>query len=368
MSTNLIVLIIPYQESKSKMVFCRICTAVYPLRAGPGFVLIIPSTVSGAYSMYATVQPGVTRDLHNLLVTTCCDEGYVVILSDASSNKEVGRFRGHGAEILCGDLSMDNSLLVTGDDDGRLLLWDVLTMSDDALCLQQETPATHVCFPHHRKDCLVSLGLDDELCHILYIWDLEARRERCTSSLHTYDDERHLSVTNDDANVVTVGWKEINVYSLTTGESIATYYVNDWFCTALCTSPVENNIIAVGGATGEIFLWDLVTGPDTKAAVVVNADRTTCLCYSNDGSVLYCCSMDGTIKSFDVVSQQATLIARTGPFVNSMALSPDETRVAVWLDSGIRIYRVASGDLISAQPYPCISVLCYSKSASVILM
>jgi WD40 repeat protein len=52
------------------------------------------------------------------------------------------------------------------------------------------------------------------------------------------------------------------------------------------------------------------------------------------------------IVSFDVVSQQTTVIARTGRCVCLIALSPDETRVAVILRSGIRIYSIASGNLI----------------------
>jgi WD40 repeat protein len=322
--------------------------------------------------MYAIVRPDVTRDVQNLLITSCYDEGFVVILWDASSNEEVGRFRGHeDAEILCGDLSMDNSLLVTGDNDGRLFVWDVLTMRDDAVCLQQGSGATCLCFPHHRKDCVVCLGLDEDLCHILYIWDLETQQQRFENSLHTYYDERHLSLTSDDANIVTVGLKNVDIYSLAAGDLIATYYVNDWYCTACCTSPVQNNIVAVGGASGEVFLWDLITGPDTTPGIVINADRITCICYSRDGSHLYSGSADGTVVSFDVVSQQATVIARTrGECVCLIALSPDETRVAVILSSAVRIFSIASGDLISvlnvAIPYN--GVLCYSKSGSVVLM
>jgi WD40 repeat protein len=92
----------------------------------------------------------------------------------------------------------------------------------------------------------------------------------------------------------------------------------------------DGSLLATGGGTGFVRLWDARTGQQSGQQLLTIAGRITNLEFTPDGRSLISTGTDGTVRMIDVASRQQPSSPLPGGEDNSMAvLSPDGSRLYV---------------------------------------
>ena len=108
-----------------------------------------------------------------------------------------------------------------------------------------------------------------------------------------------------------------------TGENLGTIPVNDGEMYTLAYDPVDNNLVASGGADGMIRIWNINT-LKAKDEFYGGCVIVTRLEYSPDGKILAWGGLDRRIRLWDTASQQLlTIFAGHDGVILGLKFSPD---------------------------------------------
>ncbi len=229
-------------------------------------------------------------------------EGCDIAYFNLDACEKMIRLAGHGAYVETLAMTPDGRLLVSGDKEGYLRLWDLDSRSCRGVLAGHHNRVTSVAVTPDGKT--VISGSEDRT---LRIWDVKLRQPR------------HVMMENK---------KTIQ---------------------ALAISP-DGRTFASGGADSSIILWDLNTGQPQQTLVGLTRS-VSCLHHSSNELLVVCTDHDEKVVRLRKITpdgkcrySQIRLIEHRKNAAT--AVSPDHSLIAIGGRKTIYLYDAASGQLI----------------------
>lgn len=206
------------------------------------------------------------------------DDG-VVSIADLNSSQEERRLIGHGSAVRTASLSQDGQQCVSGDDEGRLLMWSLRSGSEEGDPSYRSWPlGEHAAtvrfadFLNSEGDVVVSVGHDNAV----RLWD--ASRNRRASELLRQLQLRQGKLTSSDDTATRAS--ELGEDNSATDRLLLTLRGHGGWVTCGSVSPENSAIVATGGYFngGQVKIWNIAdyyesrplrghTGPVQSVAV-----------------------------------------------------------------------------------------------------
>jgi WD40 repeat protein/tRNA A-37 threonylcarbamoyl transferase component Bud32 len=208
----------------------------------------------------------------------------------------------------------------------------------------------------------------------IYIYDANSLEE--TLFIETPNSVSQVVFTGDNQQVIFIqqDTKEIFVHNVSDGSLAHTLKGQDWSPRSISYSP-SNKLLAVeytGLDGGLIYIFDIASG---KTLQVINAysekNPGISMAFSHDGKTLvYAESDHKEVNFWDIDSGRVTKkINSSDSGVHNIALSPDGTLLASYVDEVIQIWEISSGHLLqSLDMYFGTGSLSFSSDGSKVLI
>jgi WD40 repeat protein len=237
-----------------------------------------------------------------------------------------GPYLGHKNEVNAVAFSPDGRQIVSGSQDGTLLLWDAATGKQLGEPLTgHRWEVNSVAFSPNGNQ-IVSGSWDNTL----RLWDSASRKELGVSR-HRNDSFIHLgrSVTRGSIDL-----KDL--------ENDPLY---DKWVISVAFSPDGRHIVS-GDGDGILRIWDTSTSKQIGESLTGHSDLVSSVAYSPDGRQIVSGSFDKTLRLWDVTSGKQigeSLIGHTD-YVFSVAFSPDGHQIVSGsLDNTLRLWDSITG-------------------------
>lgn len=314
---------------------------------------------------------------------TAQESGRQPITADnASMVTQVGVLEGHEGAANTVAFSPNGMLLASGGEDFAVQLWEIET-GEQTLFEGHTNEVTAVGF-NGDGTLLASTGFD----YTVLIWDPTSGELVQTAGYSEQAVAFMGAVGITDAALRTIGWTDDGqVVSLgdaglssygtsTTNYSAANPSFTDmaqasdgWFAVSSNQGitliiedegfPIseeadtflsvainfDSTLLASGDSNNKVLLWD-IADPSSAALIATLDDHTNAVsdvAFSPDGSLLVSSSLDGTLRLWNVETQEqlAVLTGTEGVEVRSVAFSPDGTLIAsAGSDGVVRLWGV----------------------------
>ncbi|KAJ2766652.1 U3 small nucleolar RNA-associated protein, partial [Coemansia nantahalensis] len=261
---------------------------------------------------------------HDLLVTASM-RLQVYNSRTSQLKKSVTRF---GGQARSGSYRSDGKLIVAGDDSNVVQVFDGSSRSI-LRTFKGHTDPVHVARFLPNKVNVLS-GSDDKTVRI---WDIPSQAAVGVFEEHT-DYVRSGCVFGGNPNLVASGSYDhtVRIWDLRANECVTRIEVDD---------PVESVLALPGGgvvaaaAGPNVHLLDLLMG-GRRLTTMGNHEKTvTSLCLDSSGGRLVAGSLDHHVKVYNVQTFKMTYNMSYPAPVLSVALSADDTRLAVGMASGV---------------------------------
>ena len=227
-----------------------------------------PALISSPYDTYNWVQDVAWSSDGRLASTT----EYEVVLWDTEGRVE-GTLEGADNIIYTVDWSPDDSMLATGDDDEKVIIWDAESRQIIKELFGHEHFIRGVIWLANDR----LLSFDDEANIIL--WDVSAGQEIRRVESPT-DIER--AIVTDDGQLITVGDNQAIIWdAVLEAPEISFTSEFEESLTAVAISP-DGELLAAGDDKGRLIIWDVATQQQIKV-LKEHAARINRLDWSVDG-------------------------------------------------------------------------------------
>jgi WD40 repeat protein len=258
--------------------------------------------------------------------------------------------RGHTGDVWSAVYSSDGTRIVTAGADGTARIWDATT-SKELLSVKGSSYGIgsdngNVYYATFSPDgkLFATAGGDD----IARIWDATTGEELLELSGH-YDHVYHVEFSPDGSRLATVSpdgtaiiWETLNgkeLLAINQGEDAQPYWV---------TFSPDGSRIAVANATangqGWTSIWDVATG-EMILSLPRQGNVVNSVAFSPDGTRLVTTSDDQTARVWDANTGEEllTLYSQTANITNA-AYSPDGTRIATAIGNNqVKVWEAATG-------------------------
>ncbi|PKA57327.1 Guanine nucleotide-binding protein subunit beta-like protein B [Apostasia shenzhenica] len=213
-----------------------------------------------------------------------------IYLWELASGKLLNKWTAHYRSVTCLALSDDESLLVSGSEDGSIRVWSLLMTFDESL---------------------------KEAGGNMYLYSFSEHALPVTSIVSTrgFGNANFISSSED---------RTCKIWSLSEGKLLQTITFPSTVH-AIAMNPGKLKIYA-GCRDGKIYVAAVNTGWDTGKCIVGylsdHSKAITCLAFSMDGFTLLSGSDDGTVRAWNTVSGQITRLLKhsKGPVSNILVI------------------------------------------------
>ncbi|KAJ1960664.1 U3 small nucleolar RNA-associated protein [Dipsacomyces acuminosporus] len=227
-----------------------------------------------------------------------------------------------------GSFRADGKLLVAGDDSNLVQVFDVGSRAI-LRTFKGHTDPVHITRFLPNKVHVLS-GSDDKTVRV---WDIPSQSAVNEFSDHT-DYVRSGAVFSENPNLVATGSYDhtVKIWDLRANMCTTTIGISD---------PVEDvlvfpggGIVAVSGGPN-VHLYDMLMGGRYLTSMGNHEKTVTSMCLDSAGGRLLAGSLDHHVKIYDVQSFKMVFNINYPAPVLSVALSPDDTMLAVGMTSGV---------------------------------
>jgi WD40 repeat protein/serine/threonine protein kinase len=278
----------------------------------------------------------------------------IVRVFDAADGRELHALRGHDATVMALVFAPDDSILISGDQAGSLIAWD-LESGSEAFRFEGHTSRVVAAMFAPGGARLVSSSWDGTV----RIWDAVSgepvRTFEAPAALS------HLDVSRDGTRLAAGCWdQKVYLWDLRTGETIGAYRCHRpetepeparrWAAGRINDiefSP-DDRLLAVGTADGRIRLFDASDGSEVPSpGADVHLVRR--LAFSPDGGQLAVANLLGEIWVFGPPGlSEETVLRDHGDDVRWIEFLPGTSRsVSCSWDQTLRLWDTAAGRSVS---------------------
>lgn len=199
-----------------------------------------------------------------------------IYLWEVASGKLLNKWNAHYRSVTCLTLSDDESLLISGSEDGSIKVWPLLMIFDDTLKESGED---------------------------IYIYNFSEHVLRVTSVISGYGLCNSIIISSSED-------RTCKVWSLSAGSLLRSITFPS-IIDAIAMDPGEH-VFYAGGRDGKIYVaalnaeWDSVRnyGKFIMGHLSDHSKGITCLAFSTDGVTLVSGSEDGTVRVWNTKSAQ----------------------------------------------------------------
>jgi WD40 repeat protein/serine/threonine protein kinase len=226
------------------------------------------------------------------------DDG-LVILWDAETHEEIRRFSGHEDFVWDVALSLDGTLALSGSKDGTAILWNIETGDQLHRLGGHNDEVQAVAFAPNGLTALT--GSHDQT---MILWDLVTGEELLRFG---EDGSGHSNQINDIAfssgGFTALSSSEdgsVILWNIATGQPLLRYEGENGGIYTVIYTPDELGMVT-GAFDGTVLLWSFETGQPVRR-FEGHTDRVTGISFSPDASQIVTSSQDGTAVLWDFES------------------------------------------------------------------
>ena len=239
------------------------------------------------------------------------------------------------------DFNKDGSQIAIGDSYGKALIWNPKT--DSIKYLNGHTKSIGCISFNPQGKIIAASSLDSTVI----LWNLEGK---IINVIGGYKSEIRTIAFNpiNNSQLAIATYDSVVVIDYSLNKKVKQLFTlnNSAEINSIAYSP-DGKIIAAGGSTGIVGLWDATDGKELTRLVGHNGIILD-IVFSHDGSKLATASFDLTAKIWDLTNYRE-LLTLTGASsrVRSVSFSMDDSKIAVGSEDGlIRIFSLNTNDLI----------------------
>ena len=229
-------------------------------------------------------------------VVISSDNRYVISASldhslkvwDAESGQLFKTLEKHPGALSCMGLSPDGKKLVSGDQSGNVVLWDMKTLQPLFMFKTGGGMINDIKFSNNGKWFAVAVWQD------IYLWDLN--NEKPIQVLKGHTDKVHaINFSNNDELIVSSSWDNTaKTWSTSTGKNLMTFVGHTQSVFDVQFSPDQKQIVT-GANDSSIKIWDAQTGKTIKT-LKGHKNWVIKLRFTKNGSSLISISYDHTAR------------------------------------------------------------------------
>ena len=309
---------------------------------------------------HSTSGERVTNPDHSVVAERGLYGDASVRLYDAESNSLIRRLEGHPGIVFAVAFSPDGKIVATGSGDRTIRFWDSRTGSLLKTLLGHTRQVTSIAFSGDGL-FLVSGSEDDTL----RIWDVASGKTvRATAAFtHGVSGVHSVSYSPDGRTVVVASGTQVKLFETATSKLLRAFETHESHTsrgpqgiqrTICCGSEARSavfspngELIVSGHEDGTVKLWNVKTGKLVR--IIKSRSDVRSVAFSPDGKLIASGNRDdnGRIELWS--ARTGRLVRRFGEqsdYVESLAFSPDSTRLVSGHLLGVRLWNVGTGRLV----------------------
>jgi WD40 repeat protein len=262
---------------------------------------------------------------------------------EAATGKEAGKLDGHAAPVKAIALSPDGTLLVSGSQDGVIVLWEMLTKKKIVELKEHIDEVTSLAFCTSIDIPLFVSGSNDRTVRI---WDADTNKLKI--KIDAGCGVLAVAIAPDGKTVYSAGDDNlIRGWDVETGKLTATLKGHENMVVSLALSRDGKTLIS-GGRDNSIRLWDLQAKGSPPRIIPRHFGDSDALALSKDGKRIATAGLNNTIRIFDTATGKEHFTSNDPQAgLNGLTLSHDGKFLAAITAPGIvYLWDAAGGKLL----------------------
>jgi len=250
-----------------------------------------------------------------------------VQLFDPSTNQIISNISRSKSNVHCASFRSDGKLLISGDEDGLMHLYETSSKSRLKLFKGHTRPIWKCAFT--KDDAHVVSFSDDKS---VGVWNI-ATEERIHSFSEHIDYVRAGAASSSNPDIFFSGSYDhkVKMFDVRVPTSVWTVDHGDPV-NAILVLPNSGIVISAGGTV--IKVWDAVAGGSLLAKITQHNKSVTCLALASEGRRIMSGSLDCHVKIYDVATYQSVHTINYASPILSVGAAPDDSSVAVGMTDG----------------------------------